>query len=364
VRRLLPDQALVVVLGLQLAPAAVGVVGGLVRKDLLVVVVPLRLGHVPQATPASILRDRADESEAQVAGPAVTRLRRLAARAAARAGLEPRGKRLELERRLAKARADRDAARAKVARGTEARDLLAARTDVLAAELDALRAAGDLAAGRDRTDLQYLFVLTYGRSGSTLLQGILSSAPGVIIRGENGGLLQHLFRFHQTVTGHRDRLARGAPLPPEHPWWGIDGYRDDTAYRGFRTLMLDTVLRPEPGTTIVGFKEIDWLTDELPELLAFTRAVFPGARFVLNTRDLEQVAKSKWWARNPDALTELRTMEKRYVEALEPFGTAAYRVHYDDYVADPTVLRGLFEWLGLDFDEARVRAVMDVRHSY
>jgi hypothetical protein len=85
---------------------------------------------------------------------------------------------------------------------------------------------------------------------------------------------------------------------------------------------------------------------------------------VLNTRDLEQVAQSKWWARNPDALAELQTIEKAYVEALAPFADDTYRVHYDDYVADPTVLRGLFEWLGLEFDESRVRDVMDVRHSY
>jgi hypothetical protein len=185
-----------------------------------------------------------------------------------------------------------------------------------------------------------------------------------MVRGENGGLLQHLFQFHQTATGHRDRLARPLPLPPEHPWWGLDGYRDQTAFRGFRTLMLETVLRPDPDTRLVGFKEIDWPTDDLAELLEFTRSVFPGARFVLNTRDLEQVAQSKWWARNPDALSELQTMEKTYVEALAPLADATYRVHYDDYVADPTVLRGLFEWLGLDFDESRVRAVMDVRHSY
>ena len=94
---------------------------------------------------------------------------------------------------------------------------------------------------------------------------------------------------------------------------------------------------------------------DLAELLEFTRSVFPGARFVLNTRDLEQVAQSKWWARNPDALAELQTIEKTYVEALAPLGDAAYRVHYDDYVADPTVLRGLFDWLGLEFDESRVR---------
>src|SRR6476646_9909454 len=188
--------------------------------------------------------------------------------------------------------------------------------------------------------------------------------PGVMIRGENGGLLQHLYQFHRTAARHRDRLAPVVPLPQEHPWWGLDGSRDDTALRGFRTLMLETVLRPTADTRLVGFKEIDWPTDDLTELLEFTRSVFPGARFVLNTRDLEQVAQSKWWARIPDALAELQTIEKTFVEALAPLGDATYRVHYDDYVADPTVLRPLFEWLGLEFDEGRVRAVMDVRHSY
>ena len=100
-------------------------------------------------------------------------------------------------------------------------------------------------------------------------------------------------------------------------------------------------------------------------VIGVPREVFPGARFVLNTRNLEDVAASKWWARNPNALTELQAMEKQYVEALDAFGDdVVFRVHYDAYVADPTVLRGLFEWLGEEFDEQRVRGVMDVRHSY
>jgi hypothetical protein len=85
---------------------------------------------------------------------------------------------------------------------------------------------------------------------------------------------------------------------------------------------------------------------------------------VLNTRSLDDVAKSKWWARNPDARQELEVMEKQYVDGLAALGGAAYRVHFDDYVADPRVLRGLFEWLGEPWDEDRVRAVMSVHHSY
>ena len=298
----------------------------------------------------------------------VRRVRRLARRAASRAGLEPRSRRLAADRRLDTARKERNAARAKLARATEARDELARRCAALAAELDAARHHADPDAAGGGTDPTYLFIVTYGRSGSTLLQGILSSTPGVVIRGENGGLLHDLLHLHQTATGHRDRLASSAPLPTRHPWWGIDGYRDPAAYRALRKLLLDTVLRPEPGTTVVGFKEIDWVRDgdvtRLPDLLAFTRAVFPGAKFLLNTRNLDDVAASKWWANRPDALSELQAMEAAFVDALSAYGDDAYRVHYDDYVDDPTLLRGLFDWLGLEWDEARVRSVMDVRHSY
>jgi hypothetical protein len=235
-----------------------------------------------------------------------------------------------------------------------------------AAELDRLRMTDDIARGRERPDLSYVFVVTYGRSGSTLLQGILSSTPGVMVRGENGAVLQDLFRFHDTASRHRDRLTanRVNQIPETHPWWGIDGYRDETALRDMRLLMLEAVLRPDPGTRVVGFKEIYWMPERLPDYLAFVGAVFPGARFVLNTRNLDDVAKSKWWARNPNARIELELMEKQYVDALAALGDDAYRVHFDDYVADPTVLRGLFEWLGEQWDEQRVRAVMSIHHSY
>jgi Sulfotransferase family len=235
-----------------------------------------------------------------------------------------------------------------------------------AAELERLRSTDDVARGRERPELSYLFVVTYGRSGSTLLQGILSSTPGVTIRGENGAVLQDLFRFHDTATRHRERLTanRVNQIPETHPWWGIDGYRDETALRDMRILMLETILRPDPGTRVVGFKEIYWMPERLPDYLAFIRAMFPGARFVLNTRNLDDVAKSKWWARNPDARQELEVMEEQYVDGLAALGDDAYRVHFDDYVADPRVLRGLFEWLGEPWDEDRVRAVMSVHHSY
>ena len=68
------------------------------------------------------------------------------------------------------------------------------------------------------------------------------------------------------------------------------------------------------------------MAERMPDFLAFMLQVFPGARFVFNTRDLDEVARSKWHARNPNARAELEIVEKQYVEALEPLGDRVYRV--------------------------------------
>ena len=36
-------------------------------------------------------------------------------------------------------------------------------------------------------DLRYLTVVTYGRTGSTVVQAALNALPGVVVRGENVG---------------------------------------------------------------------------------------------------------------------------------------------------------------------------------
>jgi hypothetical protein len=223
-----------------------------------------------------------------------------------------------------------------------------------------------------RDDLGYLFVMTYGRSGSTLLQGILNSIPGYLIRGENRQVLLHVHRFHRTAVKQRavhrrSQRKRDEPvggLPPTKSWYGMDNFGVRASLRDARRLALDTLLRPEPDTRVTGFKEIRWTSDDVSEYVAWLRKVFPGARFVVNTRDLHSVSRSKWWAERPDAYDHLREREERLLQLAEELGDAAFHVHYDDYVDNPRALKPLFDWLGEDFHEVRIRAVMDVPHSY
>jgi hypothetical protein len=233
------------------------------------------------------------------------------------------------------------------------------------AELHRLRALGFARAHRDQPQPHYLFVLSVGRTGSTLVQGVLNSVPGVVIRGENGGLLLDLYHLHAKALHHRDRLARTETLlSATHPWWGMDGYPEDLALREFRHLATDLLLRPPAGAHTVGFKEISWPDGEVQPFVDFLRDVFPGARFVLSTRRLEDVATSGFWANRADAMPRLTALDASVRAAMSGLGSDALVVDYDDIDGRPDGFRPLFDWLGLAFDRDAVAAVVSQPHSY
>lgn len=242
------------------------------------------------------------------------------------------------------------------------RRLIAQRDDLLRDVERLRRKVQRLESGRSKGDYDYVFVMAYGRSGSTLLQAILNSTPQVLIRGENRGLPYYLHQFHQSAV--KDAAWAGdAARRKVNPFFGIRDYPADLALTRIRELLLDTVLRPAPDSRVVGFKEIRWYQEDLPAYLEFMRSVFPGARFIVNTRRLEDVARSSWWADRDDAYERLQDIEQRMLAAADELGDAAFHLRYDDYVADPSRLEDLFTWLGLDFDEGRVRAVMERQYA-
>ncbi len=211
-------------------------------------------------------------------------------------------------------------------------------------------------------DLGVVFVVTYGRSGSTLLTGILNSIPGYLIRGENRDALHHLFLFHQTLATEKDRVPRAKVRQRTHPFFGIGDVPLEKSIRQCRQLVLSTLLRPQEETRVTGFKEIRWNQPDLEEYVAWLRELFPEAKFLVNTRKHEDVLKSGWWAEG-DHAQRLAGIESRLLALAETLGDAAYHVHYDDYVDDPEVLRGMFAWLDETYDDAAVRATIAIRHS-
>ncbi|HET8561585.1 MAG TPA: sulfotransferase [Marmoricola sp.] len=248
----------------------------------------------------------------------------------------------------------------------EERNRLEQRYRWLQDECDQLAARAAAPTGRNDLgdDLGYVFIVTYGRSGSTLLLGLLDSTPGWLVRGENAGAVYHLYRHFKEITDRHQSRRREEPSDSTHPWFGLDEYPRQLALAEISRLIHDTLLRPEPDTRVTGFKEIRWQQPDLIDYLRFLQRLFPGARFVFNTRNHEDVVQSKWWAKGQNPLAEVARIETIQAAAAEALGDAAYRVHYDDYVHDPGALRGLFAWLGEEFDEERIRTVMSIQHSY
>ena len=101
-----------------------------------------------------------------------------------------------------------------------------------------------------------------------------------------------------------------------HPFYGIPDFPPEQSLRDTRRLVLDTVLRPEPETRVTGFKEIRWYQDDLADYCAWLRQVFPGARFVVNTRNQADVLRSKWWAKK-DNTAYLAGIEERILRVAD-----------------------------------------------
>lgn len=239
---------------------------------------------------------------------------------------------------------------------------LRADLERLTRERDAARLAiAPPPAAADR--LEFLFVVTYGRSGSTLLMGLLDALPGYCIRGENQGVVYDLFKYQTKAVAARATHGKERALRPQDAWYGIDDYPDEVAAARMRQLVLDTLLRPEPGTRVAGFKEIRWWMPQPVEYLDFIETVFPGARFILNTRNLDDVAQSSWHRNRPNARTDLEAIEERLKDTVARRGDHGYHIHFDDYVRDPSMLKGLYEWLGEEYDPDRVAEVLARRHS-
>lgn len=205
-----------------------------------------------------------------------------------------------------------------------------------------------------------IFIVTYGRSGSTLLQRLLMTIPGCTIRGENHHMLELMWK-----AGERASLARttwGREVrPADHPWFGADLLKPRVLGDALVDVFVSHVLQPPPQVRWFGFKEIryDSLGDRFPDMLDFMRATFKGAVFVFNTRAAADVANSAWWAnwKPEDVEALVARMDRRFADYAAAHPECCVQLRYEDFATDPAGLRPVFDRLGEPLDEVAVRAV-------
>jgi hypothetical protein len=216
---------------------------------------------------------------------------------------------------------------------------------------------------------RYLAVVTYGRTGSTVIQAALNALPGVRIRGENYAALRGLRQYLQSVAETASRHHSGRP---GHPWYGSARLEPSAVLEDLRRHVVEQLLRPAADTRVIGFKEIRYEPahfsdyDDLLDYLLFLDKLMPGIGYLMNIRDSAAVARSGWWPDRPDAVASLDLARTWLVDAVADLNRifAAHRavlVDYQDWSADPEVLIRAFAALDLPADDAAVRAVAATR---
>lgn len=212
-----------------------------------------------------------------------------------------------------------------------------------------------------------LFIVTYGRSGSTLLQNLLMTIPGCTIRGENLNLLEGLWRAERRAAEVRQGFAHLGRHPTQ-PWFGVEHIRPEAFGAALVEAFVAQVLAPPPDARWFGFKEIRYsqVGDDLEAFLDFIRARFPNAHFIFNTRRGEAVAASRWWRKRKteDVLAMVAAMDARFARYAAAHPDCCFETRYEDFTAEPEVLRPLFERLGEPFDPAAIRAVLEHRLTH
>jgi hypothetical protein len=227
-------------------------------------------------------------------------------------------------------------------------------------------------------EFRYVFVVTYGRSGSTLVQGLLNALPRTLVRGENNLYVLHLFRAMASVEEFRSLHLRHHPRASHSAFYGLHAIKPRSFVEMTNTLVTTHLLGSVRPTSVdvLGFKEVLWhrvLPEETEPFFDFLDSAFPDCRFVLNEREHERVIGSGFW-QSQDEESVLQAIERVeeiqvFLRRTRPGRTLDLRYELltsdDRAVSDPQ-LRALAEFVHGSYDAKlldRMRKTLDVGHG-
>jgi len=219
-----------------------------------------------------------------------------------------------------------------------------------------------------KRESEFVLIISYGRSGSTLLMGALNRIPGFKIVGENKMAHVSLMEFYDKMEKARDGSVNFAQnfnsgQDTTNPWWNdfsLNFLRDELRY------LMSSLIDPERKARVVGFKEIRYSgVKDLSQYLGWLYFI-TGCRFIFLTRNLNDACKSKWHAKNPKCKENLEAFEKRVWSHIEDnFHQSWFHLHFDDlHNTKPNKFKALFDWLGEDYKESNLSKVLSRRYSY
>lgn len=225
---------------------------------------------------------------------------------------------------------------------------------------------------RGTSKFRSVYVVTYGRSGSTLITGYLSRLPGFDIRGENFLFPMHGYFAEKAVTESRKK-PYGGRQSQGHPWYGTQLFHPGRFRKDFSRAMLNQLYPNIAIPRTVGFKEIRyWRMVKQPDfapLLDWLRSLRGPGAVVFMFRDLDKVLTSAWWANmGPEEAAKARQKLEDFESWCREYQSAnpahAFIVTYEEFTTSAEMPKSLCDFLGVPFKESVWRDTLNTKYSW
>ncbi len=214
-----------------------------------------------------------------------------------------------------------------------------------------------------------ILIITYGRSGSTLLTGILNSIDRCLIRGENNNFIENLYdAYYKIESAQKIRKGNDTTLA----WFGIQDidreYFLESTKSSIKKLLFGRELYSDYD--IYGFKEIRYLdmdTEKLIRYLFFLKQVFPNPCFIFNRRKHEEVCSSSWFADlSSEALRKrIISFESACNDFISQNSDRSIVVDYEKLIELKSgEIQKLFDFIKQPYDEQKIERVLKTKHSF
>ena len=211
-----------------------------------------------------------------------------------------------------------------------------------------------------------ILIVSYGRSGSTLLQGILNSIDGCLIRGENDFFCLGLYNAYKSILKAK---TFGGKTESTNPWFGANLLDKNVFLSNISNMIKELLLGDKLKSDDIlcyGFKEIRYyrVINEFAQYLDFMANILPKVAFIFNTRKLDDVVMSGWWKneKRENVINSLSQLENAFLE-YHKIHDNTFQITYEDITQKTSKLLNMFDFLGVRYSEKKVDEVLAIPHS-
>lgn len=222
-------------------------------------------------------------------------------------------------------------------------------------------------------NFESVLIVTYGRSGSTLLQGILNNIDGVLLRGENNNFIYGLYEAYKKLIDTCNNQNNQNTSQTNHPWYGteeinLELFLDDCQQMVRNILLGDK--KNDKNIVCYGFKEIRYFEvyqqqKSIADYLDFIAKIFPKPAFIFNVRNLDDVLKSGWWANGDQVKSrnQLMQLQNAFYTYKKTHPENTFIISYEEVVSQSDNFQLLFSFLGAEYPE-NIDKILSIPHSY